>query len=681
MSTTKLELQTQLVNFNHKLSVELAELKEAASRSSKEASEDMQRLMQETRQHTEAVRRGLQHELREATAALEERLQRSLTELEASLRAAELKMSSMEEETTARIVSLRNTTLAMDAVRSCTWGALLKQQGQTLGSAIAEMHEAFTERHEEVLTHATHGHREVKELHENHIAEHAQKAQQMEQDLRDAVTRLEGLCELQRQETEATVLAQGIQTREGLEHLRALTERQLIDLDSRTVDLENVVAEVENLPTRRVEWQIRDVTSKLFLPSDSISGFGRPRHDSWLSPRFEAAGAHNLRMELRHLRPNHSFTDGADEPSDGDTALCLWADAGLFLVCKLYIGAVSVQLQHTFDGQTPYSTRALCFLREQISRADDSLTVGLDILEAVRTVEQRRRPAALEAADAAGRFQPESSIVSHRYLNHRTLDLVQNQVELMRSRMVRRIEWRLERASLLRRCFPEGESVCSTTFEAAGVEGLQLVFYPSGYQGVREGFCSFFLHCPAGSMLKCWLSAGKQRREARLTFERPGFFGRTNFCRFESCIDTADDTVLLVLEIDEAAQSVTENLSHQPAAAAAILHTPNSGAQQDSAGQLALPEKIDSSVRLRRTPGRQALEDVRQLPSIWTPRPMGDIAESLDGFHPFSDMKAVKRPSTGRKQYSHTVPWKAEPVPSPKPVNTELAQRYVMYAA
>merc|ERR1719464_689855 len=111
----------------------------------------------------------------------------------------------------------------------------------------------------------------------------------------------------------------------------------------------------------------------------------------------------------------------------------------------------------------------------------------------------------------------------------------------MSSRMVRRIEWRLEQAAMLRKYFKDGESICSTPFDAAGLQSLQFVFYPCGYLGAKEGFCSLFLYCPCGSLLKCWLTVGKARRETRMSNEQQGFLGRTNFCRFDSCLDGTDD--------------------------------------------------------------------------------------------------------------------------------------------
>merc|ERR1719379_762476 len=120
----------------------------------------------------------------------------------------------------------------------------------------------------------------------------------------------------------------------------------------------------------------------------------------------------------------------------------------------------------------------------------------------------------------------------------------------MLSRMTRRVEWHIEHAGQLLSSFPEGEPICSTAFQAAGIDGLQLVLYPSGYTGAKEGYCSCFLYCPGASSLHCWLSVGNQKREAKLCFENGGFYGRTNFCKFEHVVDMASDVVRLVLEID-----------------------------------------------------------------------------------------------------------------------------------
>lgn len=427
------------------------------------------------------------------------------------------------------------------------------------------------------------------------------------------------------------------------------------------------------MSTRRVEWSIpashfEATTGKL------------------LSPKFEAGGSHDLQIEL--------LPKPRDKSSEGDFALKLHAKDGLFLMCKVHVGFATMQVEHSFDAG-PCSLRPFCFVRDHLE--SDSLTISLEILEAVRHVSQELWPAVLaelpsppSPSPLASQLLPSSddaedvagSIMSHRYLIHRTLELVEKQVDIMRSRMVRQVEWRLEKASQLRKCFPEGEPVCSATFEAAGLEGLQLVFYPSGCKGAREGFCSYFLQIPSGCSLKCWLAAGKQRREAcsKLSFERPGYFGRTNFCRFDFCIDTSDDSILLALDIEEAEQTVTESLRHQLGVHESAPFPLPLGHGEAGPSQLAA-DSVDSSMRLRRTPGKSGLEDVRQLPSIWTTRPMGDVAGELEGYRTFHDLKAARRPNSSRRHYSGS-PWKSEvSVSALQHTTSQLAQKYLMYAA
>lgn len=477
-----------------------------------------------------------------------------------------------------------------------------------------------------------------------------------------------------------------------LEALVSENRSRLGLLDNRAAHLEHAVAGIENIPTRRIDWVIKDAAAQL-------AGMASQKHRStsphWLSPVFEAAGAHNFQFELRFLSPAEIQANHEQDSLDnqGDCVLTLKADPGLFLVCRLYVGTAFGQLEHTFEEQQkPCSTKALCYIRDQINPKDGTVCVSLEILEAIRTVPREDGPAS--ASLETGALQPIGSMVAHRHLNHRTLDIMQDQVDLIRSGMVRRIEWRIERASQMRKCFPENECICSTTFEAAGVQDLQLVFYPSGFTGAREDFCSFFLHCPAGSQLKCWLSVGKHRREARVSFDKTGYFGRTNFCRFDGCIDANDDTVLLVLEIEEAQQNIEEPLSH-PAKVSMVttkkaektLHDDSSRPEvthppHDSSPA---PEKIDSSLRLQRVTGNKTLQETRQLPSIWTSVPKSDVAEAMDGFHSFKDIKTPRRPNTTgmtrRPLKTSAVPWKEQ---QPAPLSARQTpddKRYVMYSS
>eukprot|EP00929_Paragymnodinium_shiwhaense_P070515 TRINITY_DN35706_c0_g1_i1.p1 TRINITY_DN35706_c0_g1~~TRINITY_DN35706_c0_g1_i1.p1 ORF type:complete len:766 (-),score=190.42 TRINITY_DN35706_c0_g1_i1:89-2386(-) len=664
-------LQTDLDDLRAKTTQQFAEVSEAQKAGSTEARRFTVECSTRLTQDLNAVRYALEHKMCRGFEVTEMQLR----EMQANENAAKQRLEWIVDVVQAKLA-------ATMAVRYTTTNALMKQQRSELDAIVEDMRREMSEMN------ATADETARKNLEDFAVRQKERDATQ------DAVQianfndlqALVGKTEAAFQDYAATEGAK----RQGLEKLvdeqvcfiRGDADKRIKAVEEEAKRLYTAVSEVENIPTRRVEWVIKDISSKLRTATDA----------SWLSPLFEAAGAHNLQLELRILPPadvtasSGSYEDDSAQ-ARGDCAVLLWAaDEGFTLVCKLCIGSTSVQLQHTFDGSGPaFTKRMSCMLKDMINPDDDSLRVAIEILEAVREVQNLPRPPTSLAGGPQGEFM-QGPMISHRYLNHRTLDLVQDQVDRMKSRMVRRIEWRLEQGSVLRKYFPEGECVCSTTFEAAGIGGLQLVFYPSGYAGAKDGYCSFFLHCPGGSFLRCWLSAGKQRREAKLTFEHAGFFGRTNFCRYENCVEPSDDTVLLLLEIEEAEQSATESMWHQP------MQQPGRTSPQESrrlagtgeTGGSGTPPpletsqtlKINSDLKLRRTPGKAALEDVKQLPSIWTSRPQGDISEALEGFHTFSDIKASTAKKLGSAR-GGTRPGTSGSVVAPPPV----APRYMMYAA
>jgi len=143
-----------------------------------------------------------------------------------------------------------------------------------------------------------------------------------------------------------------------------------------------------------------------------------------------------------------------------------------------------------------------------------------------------------------------------RTINNWLLEQVQEISDSMRSPSVKRVEWRVQHASLLQSSFPQGKEIRSPTFVAAGLESMQLVLYPSGYAGATEHFCSIFLFAPAGVRMNGFICAGKHKHKIHHTFEMAGAFGITNFGRFEKVVD-ADDTLTIALEIIEASQDST----------------------------------------------------------------------------------------------------------------------------
>jgi hypothetical protein len=433
------------------------------------------------------------------------------------------------------------------------------------------------------------------------------------------------------------------------------------------------VGEAAGCATRKVEWSITEAAiESAFRNADEGNAI-------ITSGKFDAAGSSGLWLELT-IGTGRDFQEGGARRGEIEIGLC--GPSGLFLVCRLLVGKTAVQRRHTFDGHNLCWSGSVGLLEDLVS--DGSLMVGVEILEGIQQVTRvpvpgdlspaspravspgasspqekmdKRRSRKMSASLSSGTgvtvsmsasgstedlTRKEGTMTFHRYLNHRTLDLVRDQVELMRSRMVRRVEWDIQQASLLQQCFPPGEAVCSTSFEAAGIEGLQLVFYPSGFSGARNGYCSFFVRIPAGSSLHCNLWVGKQKRSAKLEMEEQGYFGRTNFCHFEQCMDWQDDAIRLALEIDDAEQSVTELLSHRTSPT-----RPPASARQER------PEKFGSSLRLKRAAGKGSLEDVRTLPSIWTPQPLSSVVEALEGFRPFSDLKAhgSSRPTTSNGSF------------------------------
>lgn len=421
-----------------------------------------------------------------------------------------------------------------------------------------------------------------------------------------------------------------------LDTFRTDAQQRIETMEGEFKMFKDAVAEVENLSTRRVDWIIKNASRRLKEATDKAS-----LHTSWFSPKFNAAGMEGLQLEFQLYRK-------ADPPVEdelaGDCAVFLWASRGANLVYRLHIGSKNQTLEKVFNGRVPYGTKRLCFLKDQVNKENDTLRVSVEILEAIREVEHNVA-ATSEAEEKANPFAAralESVVQYRRHVNNRLFDQVKQQVDIMQSRMVRKVEWRLEQASALKRCFPAGEPICSTTFNAAGIEGMQLVFYPSGYSGSTEGFCSLFLFAPAGVTLRCSLWAGGQRRDANHTFEDAGAFGRTNFCRLETAMDEETDSVLLALDIEEAHQDVQATMAYPS------LQPGDRRTQSELEGSL--PKSVNSVVKLSRVPGKvpPGMDATCLLPSLWTSKSLGDTLAPADGLHSFDELAGKKGGGRGR---------------------------------
>eukprot|EP00927_Polykrikos_kofoidii_P041190 TRINITY_DN35111_c0_g1_i1.p1 TRINITY_DN35111_c0_g1~~TRINITY_DN35111_c0_g1_i1.p1 ORF type:complete len:815 (-),score=145.09 TRINITY_DN35111_c0_g1_i1:62-2476(-) len=424
-----------------------------------------------------------------------------------------------------------------------------------------------------------------------------------------------------------------------LEAVQADSQQRLGHLESVVCRLEAVCSEVSGIPTRQVEWQIEGGL-RTFRTLQLENG-ANPA--SLFSPKFDAAGISGFQLELRSLGAVEQ-----DAERHGDCSLYLWGREGVQLAFRLSMGSESAVLRHTFDGKTPCGVHCMATLAEQAEQSTLSVKASVEIHEANFEVKTEHGSCFLGSQPTQSiscftgsdqhhcespcgydlaEHSPIGTLVSKRSTNNQMLEMIQTQsrglseyvlkkVDIMRSKAVRRVQWRLDHSSKLRSAFAEGVPVCSTAFQAAGINGLQLVFYPSGSAGAKEGFCSFFLSYPPGCSLRCWLWAGRWRKEARPeATDQTNLLGRVNFCRFENCVDPVDETVELALEIEDA--------QVPKAQLAGVAGPTNLGTLPDlNPGSTTLSpstERVDSCVaRVRASRSQIADVAVKQLPSIWT---------------------------------------------------------------
>jgi hypothetical protein len=406
---------------------------------------------------------------------------------------------------------------------------------------------------------------------------------------------------------------------------------------------------VESFTTKRVEWVIKNASKKIHA---DFGCSGAKLHTGWFSPKFDAAGCFGLQLELQLFRVREEDLEGKQEL--GNLAVFLWACKSTSIVFKLYIGDKSMTLEKTFNGRVPYGTPRLCWLHDQINKEDDTLRIGIEILETIREVEHPIKPAPIPqesleqdgilsadaafAAREAAKQAADGSLFFKRHITNRLMEQVHREVELMRSRMVRSIEWRVQHASLLRQCFCKDESICSPPFNAAAVERLQFVFYPSGYGTATDGFCSVYIYGPCGATICCQLWVGKQSRKVYHSFDESGAFGRTNFCSFEGIIE-AGDIIRIRLEIEEAHQDMS----------AAIVHPEATAGDRRTLAQMEGPG-LESVIKLTRNSGLRnqsgssgpGLEDQLVLPSLWSPKRLGDESCIPEGFKRFDELRDQK---------------------------------------
>jgi hypothetical protein len=430
-------------------------------------------------------------------------------------------------------------------------------------------------------------------------------------------------------------------------------EKRLVSLDEQVnqamADVRATISDVENMPTKTVDWIIREAGKKIVVPTPSPT---EPEPQTiWKSPVFDAAGARGLQLELRA----YGFPDKGTSGTGEDKANCsifLRAAKGTHIAFRLAMGPHSQTFERKFNTPTAcFGTSRLCFVQDYIDSKTDTLRIKVEVLESVCELDSEGVKKETTSPDLS------SVLKLYRHVNNRVLSQVKSQVDHFRALSVRHVEWRLEEASTMKRAFPRGTPMTSKEFDAAGIAGLQLVFYPSGHDCASEGFCSLYLSAPQGATVRCSLQAGRERRELTQTFDQPGQFGRANFCRFESCQDEEEDTVLIVLEIEDAHQDLVTRFGQMPPANAGIRSLTDEVDGKDAAGPPNASQERNSAMKLqmmaRTLPAE--LQETKVLPSLWSSRNKHDPQ--------FDAMRSTAKRAGMHRAHSQTdTGWRKRPV-------------------
>lgn len=127
----------------------------------------------------------------------------------------------------------------------------------------------------------------------------------------------------------------------------------------------------------------------------------------------------------------------------------------------------------------------------------------------------------------------------------------------------RRAEWTIEKFTEKDNGMAKGQSLWSPKFKAAGLEGLQLEFFPKGREKTTfPGFCSLFLWCPAGTRAKYQLWCGSfQRAPEEDDYTEHIGHGHSSFCPVAPQVNKATESLTVGVTFLEVSPIVRVNTS------------------------------------------------------------------------------------------------------------------------
>lgn len=190
--------------------------------------------------------------------------------------------------------------------------------------------------------------------------------------------------------------------------------------------------------------------------------------------------------------------------------------------------------EDSYDTRMGHGHSNLCHLASEINTVDDSITVGVEILDVQKSIDFG------------------SGLVVSRPPMH---SIMSRFVSVAENRHIGRVEWLIEGMTRKIKTLPIGASLYSPVFSSAGIRDMLIEFYPNGNMNTaKEGHCSLYLRCPEGTSVFVTLIVGEVKKgPIAAKFDGHAGKGLPEFCHLASQVQ--DDSVVVALELRNPALS------------------------------------------------------------------------------------------------------------------------------
>jgi hypothetical protein len=342
------------------------------------------------------------------------------------------------------------------------------------------------------------------------------------------------------------------------EHRAALRAR-LDDIDTHHT-YERVALEHRLAPTSIVQWR---VDRKEFDAADVETGL--------TSGFFHAGGVRDLQLRVKYDGSRGDFLE-TGQPTPTDLSLTLIAPAGYKIVFAFLGGEgrkmKRVVAEHTFTGRERDEFEFPGFCNANLIAPDHrALTLGVEVLEASMAVpywqgkwadhldprpEEARNATSLALQLAVPskpkKIASDAFLWSKRTVSQHRFERIEKDVDAMKQRYTKRVEWRIEHAKRVQAEYPPGRELQSPLFSMAGLQDLQFIIHPNSS---ADGFCAMFVSAPPGTTIRGSLVMGDQKRSLKHEWDKREPIGRANMCLWQQAIDDSD-CITVALEVESA---------------------------------------------------------------------------------------------------------------------------------